>query len=272
GSDGSGFGGNEESKKMRKTMLKQQFTECGLESMSFDDLYNKLMSLELVIRIGHNYGVKAAAAPIYSAFVGAFSSSSKPGYSDQQSIVPIVSQTSSRSDNIMECVLHSFVAENDPDQDMIYEDFDQVDQMEMEELVLNWQLAMLSLRINRFEKKAGRKINYNNKQPAKFYRRKARCYKCLQLGHFARECKVKTVDDKARYFSYKVTEVKTDEPKALVSVDSMVNWSDHKAKNKTGVVEKVYEMMAGLNGDHAAKGAASFSNAAAKFAMIGISP
>nr|GFC78713.1 hypothetical protein [Tanacetum cinerariifolium] len=70
-------------------------------------------------RIGHNYGVKAAAAPIYSAFVGASSSGSKPGYSNHQN------------------------------QDMIYEDFDQVDQMEMEELNLKWQLAMLSLRINR---------------------------------------------------------------------------------------------------------------------------
>nr|GFD11410.1 ribonuclease H-like domain-containing protein [Tanacetum cinerariifolium] len=47
-------------------------TRGGLESMSFDDLYNKLRSLELDVRIGHNYGVKAAA-PIYSAFVGASS-------------------------------------------------------------------------------------------------------------------------------------------------------------------------------------------------------
>ncbi|GJS27784.1 hypothetical protein Tco_0488404 [Tanacetum coccineum] len=52
------------------------------------------------------------------------------------------------------------------------------------------------------------------------------------------ECNVKTVDDKARYSAFKVTEVKTDEPKALVSVDSMVNWSDHAAENKTGEVEK----------------------------------
>ncbi|GJT89714.1 hypothetical protein Tco_1078559 [Tanacetum coccineum] len=97
------FGGNEESKKMRKTMLKQQFTKFsvtekeglhkvsmrnsfswtwsqvalalktrgGLDSMSFDDLYNKLRSLELDVRIGHSYGVKAAAAPTHSAFIGA---------------------------------------------------------------------------------------------------------------------------------------------------------------------------------------------------------
>ncbi|GJZ79448.1 hypothetical protein Tco_0644285, partial [Tanacetum coccineum] len=137
------FGWNEESKKMRTTMLKQQFTEYsvteeerpnirflralpsswsqvglalktrgGLDSMSFDDLYNKLRSLELDVRIGHSYNVKAAVAPTHSAFIGTASSGSKPTYSDQQRIVPSVSQTSGCSDNIMECVLHSFVAEN----------------------------------------------------------------------------------------------------------------------------------------------------------------
>ncbi|GKG00503.1 hypothetical protein Tco_0302193, partial [Tanacetum coccineum] len=88
-------------------------------------MYNKLRSLELDVRIGHSYSVKAATAPTHFAFIGTTSSGSKPTYSDQQRTVPSVSQTSGRSDNII------------------------------------------------FEKKAGRKMNYNNQQPARFDRRKA---------------------------------------------------------------------------------------------------
>ncbi|GJS48281.1 putative ribonuclease H-like domain-containing protein [Tanacetum coccineum] len=254
------FGGMKRSKKMREDMLKQQFTEFSVTEeeglhKGYDRFQKILIQLNQVQARPDNddinlkflralpsscYGVKAASRSTHSAFIGAASSGSKLNYSNQQSIVPSVSQTSGRSDSIMECVFHSFVAENEPDQDMIYEDFDQVDQLEMEELDLKWQMAMLSLRINRFEKKAGRKGS-----------------------------NVKTVDDKARYSAFKVTEVKTDEPKALVSVDSMVNWSDHAAENKTGEVEKVYGMMAGL---HADNGGADVSEAAAEFGMMGISP
>nr|GEZ67044.1 hypothetical protein [Tanacetum cinerariifolium] len=134
------FGGNEESKKMRKTMLKQEFLEFsvfeeeglhkvydrgGLEYLSFDDLYNKLRSLEIDIKGGSSYG-----------------SRDQPSYSSS------ITYNSAHSGSIMKDVLHSFVAENEPTQQLAYEDFKQVDQMEMEELDIKWQMAMLSLRIN----------------------------------------------------------------------------------------------------------------------------
>nr|GEY61703.1 hypothetical protein [Tanacetum cinerariifolium] len=84
------FCGNEESKKMRKTMLKQAFSEFsvfeeeglhkgydralppswsqvaltlktrgGLEYLSFDDLYNKLRSLEINVKGGSSYGSRS---------------------------------------------------------------------------------------------------------------------------------------------------------------------------------------------------------------------
>ncbi|GJW25207.1 hypothetical protein Tco_0039018 [Tanacetum coccineum] len=147
------FGGNEESKKMKKTMLKQQFAEFSVteeeglhkgmtgfkrfwsvksEVQSGPDnddastevskraVHSSVVASAMALRKNKSYGVKVAAAPTHSAFIGTTSSGSKPTYSDQQRIVPSVSQTSGRSDNLMECVLHSFVAENEQDQDMIY--------------------------------------------------------------------------------------------------------------------------------------------------------
>nr|GFA51085.1 hypothetical protein [Tanacetum cinerariifolium] len=196
-------------------------TRGGLKYLSFDDLYNKLRSLEINVKGGSSYGSRSTVvAPTHSAFIGAASTNTKMVYSDQPSYSSSISYTPVPTGSIMEDVLHSFVTKNKPTQQLAYEDFEQ----------------------------AGMKINFNNKDSVRFNRRKARCYNFLQLGHFARECNVKKVDEKARYSAFKISEVKTEEPKA---------------------------MMAGFESDFAVfagNAAGGVNPVAAEFSMMGISP
>nr|GEX54140.1 ribonuclease H-like domain-containing protein [Tanacetum cinerariifolium] len=126
-------------------------TRGGLEYLSFDDLYNKLRYLEIDVKGRSSYGSRSTAVALtHSAFIGAASTNTKMVYSDQPSYSSSISYTPVPIGSIMEDVLHSFVAENEPTQQLAYEDFKQVDQLEMEELDIKWQMAMLSLRINKF--------------------------------------------------------------------------------------------------------------------------
>ncbi|GJZ31662.1 putative ribonuclease H-like domain-containing protein [Tanacetum coccineum] len=272
------FGGNEESEKMRKSMLKPNNKDCNmkflralppswsqvaitlktkgdLDFLSFDDLYNKLRTLEIDVKGGSSYDSRVPAAPTHSAFISAASTNSKwstDGSKCQPSSVSYTTTSSSAdaSGNVIENVLHSFVAESDPQQQITYEDFDQIGKLDLEELDIKWQMAMLSVRINRFEKKAGRKFKFNNKDAARFDKKKVRCYQCSELGHFARECTGKKVDSKTRYSQFKIKELdKSEEPKALVSVDSMLNWSDHESEDMEKGASEVYGMIAGYGDD-----------------------
>ncbi|GJR71868.1 hypothetical protein Tco_0084233 [Tanacetum coccineum] len=196
------FGGNAESKKMRKSMLKQEFSEFriseseglhkgydrmqkilsqlnqlkakpddedinlkflrglpsswsqvaltlktkgGLELLSFDDLYYKLKTLEIDIKGYSTHSL--SQSPSYSAFVSTTSTSKKMSYGESPSFsssttysAPLSSKARSHSSG-------------------------NIDKLDLEE---KWQMAMLSVRVNKFEKKAGRKIEFDKKEAARF--------------------------------------------------------------------------------------------------------
>ncbi|GKA40633.1 ribonuclease H-like domain-containing protein [Tanacetum coccineum] len=52
-----------------------------------------------------------------------------------------------------------------------------------------WQ--SISMRIKKFYKKTGRKLQFDAKEPVGFDKTKVECYNCHKTGHFARECRTK---------------------------------------------------------------------------------
>nr|GEV74609.1 retrovirus-related Pol polyprotein from transposon TNT 1-94 [Tanacetum cinerariifolium] len=69
------------------------------------------------------------------------------------------------------------------------EDLEQIDHDDLEEMDPKWQVAILSMRVKRFYKKTGRKLNFNSKEPIGFDKTKVECFNYHKRGHFARECR-----------------------------------------------------------------------------------
>ncbi|GJX29607.1 putative ribonuclease H-like domain-containing protein [Tanacetum coccineum] len=153
--------------------------------------------------------------------------------------------------SVVDDVIHSFLAESEPKQQLAYEDLKQIEKLDLEELDLKWQMAMLSIRVQKFEKKAGRKIKFNGQEAARFDKKLVQCYKCSQKGHFARECRAKASQDSQRYSAYKTQNAgkKTDDSQALISVDTFINWQDHEDAHADEGALKIYGMIAGMESD-----------------------
>ncbi|GKF29367.1 ribonuclease H-like domain-containing protein [Tanacetum coccineum] len=89
------------------------------------------------------------------------------------------------------------------DWDLHHEDLEQIDDLDIEEMDINWQIAMIAIRMKKFYKKTGRRVRVDGKTPVGFDKKKLECFNCHNTGHFARDCTAKrTYDGKKRKDSF----------------------------------------------------------------------
>ncbi|GJS51923.1 putative ribonuclease H-like domain-containing protein [Tanacetum coccineum] len=178
----SRFRRNDESKKMQKTKL-------GVDSLSFDDLYNNL-------RVFEN-DVKGSTASSFRTQNVAFVSENTSSTNDVSTAYG-VSNPSGQNSQYEHTSSYSLLANQSSCPQLDHEDFEWLDEFDLEEMDLKWQVAMISMRMKKFYKKTGRKLQFDAKEPVGFDKTKVECYSCHKTGHFARECRTKVNQDSRR--------------------------------------------------------------------------
>ncbi|GJZ98113.1 hypothetical protein Tco_0670566 [Tanacetum coccineum] len=72
-----------------------------------------------------------------------------------RSLPPAWDNNTTATPGLADEVIHSFLATNADDVDLIHEDLDQIDDLDLEEMDINWQIAMTAIKIKKFYKKTG---------------------------------------------------------------------------------------------------------------------
>nr|GEV66089.1 hypothetical protein [Tanacetum cinerariifolium] len=149
------FGGNTKTKKVQKTLLKQQFE-------------------------------------IFSAFV---SSTPTDSTTDSVSAVVNVSAVGAKLtastlpnvNSLSNAIIYPFFTSQSSSPQLDNEDLKHIDVYDLKEIDLKWQMAMLTMRARRFLQKTGRNLGANGPTSMGFDMNKVECYNCHRKGHFARE-------------------------------------------------------------------------------------
>ncbi|GJS86882.1 hypothetical protein Tco_0769518 [Tanacetum coccineum] len=159
----SRFGGNEESKKMQKNVLKHQFENFSTASNeSLDKAYDRFQKLISQLEV---HGAPISKEDINQKFLRSLPSSWNLVYGDE---LKRSSGSNSASQNLAflsfeNTGAYSFLAQPTTSPQLENEDFQQMDGDDLEELDLRWQVAMLTVRVKKFIQRTGRNLDFKEK-------------------------------------------------------------------------------------------------------------
>nr|GEU83571.1 ribonuclease H-like domain-containing protein [Tanacetum cinerariifolium] len=186
------FSGNTKTKKVQKTLLKQQFENfSGSSPEGLDQIHDRLQKLVSQLEI---HGVSLFQEDVNLKFLRSHPSEwkthtliwhNKTDLEDKS--LDDFFNTDSTNDSVSADVNVLAVGTKLPQLDN--EDLKQIDADDLEEMNLKWQMAMLTMKAMRFLQKTGRNLGANGPTSMGFDMAKVECYNYHRKGHFVRECR-----------------------------------------------------------------------------------
>ncbi|GKC15715.1 ribonuclease H-like domain-containing protein, partial [Tanacetum coccineum] len=256
------YGGNKESKKVQRTLLKQQYKNfSGSSSETMDQTFNMMqklisqleiqckvitqedMNLKLLRSLPSEWKTHALIwrnkeeietislddlynnLKIYEPkILGSSSTSQNP---QNVAFVSSNSTTSNSSTNEADNTAHGVSAAHTQCNPTSGDNLKQIDPDDLEEMDLQWEMAMLTIRARRFIQRTGRKLDVDG-QRVGFDRTKVECYNCHKYSHFERECRApKNQENIGKENSRRTVTVETPTKNSLVAQDGIrgYDWS-----------------------------------------------
>nr|GEX65402.1 putative ribonuclease H-like domain-containing protein [Tanacetum cinerariifolium] len=139
--------------------------------------------------------------------------------------------------------VYAYIASQSNGSQIKYEDITQIDEDDIEEIDIKYNMALLSMRADRFWKKTSKKITIQGYDVAGFDKSKVECFNCHKMVHFAREYREPRSQDRGKTESYKQAddEVPTEFAFMAKSSSSLENEDSGCSRHMTGSLSYLSE-------------------------------
>nr|GEX43593.1 reverse transcriptase domain-containing protein [Tanacetum cinerariifolium] len=246
------FGGNEATKKTKKNLQKHQYGNFKAKgSETLEKTFNRL---QVIVGQLQFMDVKIEQDDLNQKFLTslalewlmhtikksepnsqniAFISSAKHSRGNEEVNTTSVSTASTNVPiasanigvaSISQDTACAYIASQSSGSQIKFEDINQIDEDDMEKIDIKWDMALLSMRADRFWKKTGKKIRIQGTDVVGFDKSKVECLNFHKMGHFTKECRASRSQDRGKRDNYRQgSKVKEHAPKALMAIDG-VGW------------------------------------------------